>query len=147
AHQRRSSGTGHQPAHAVRTDGKARHRAMTKGGYLRGGLLLTGSSVIAAACAFVRNVIVARLISLEDFGIASTFSLTMTLIEMTGNLAIDRLIVQARDGGTPGLIATGHAFRVVRGAVATVVQFAVAAPIAALFGVPEVTWAFQVIAL
>lgn len=115
--------------------------------YLRGGLLLTGSSVVAAACAFVRNVIVARLISLEDYGIASTFALTLALIEMTSTLAIDRLIVQARDGGTPGLIATGHAFRIVRGAIATLVQFAVARPIAELFGVPEVAWAFQVISL
>lgn len=115
--------------------------------YLKGGVFLTAGSVISSACVFVRNVIITHLISLSDYGIASTFGLAMTLLEMASNLAIDRLIVQARDGHASHLIASGHAFQVMRGAIGALVLFLTAGLAARLFGVPHVTWAFQVIAL
>lgn len=110
-------------------------------------MLLTGSSIASAACSFARNIVIARLISVEDFGIAATFSMALALIEMASNLAIDRMVVQAPDGDAPRLIATAHAFQVLRGAIASLVLFLTAGPVAGIFGVPEVTWAFQVIAL
>ncbi len=120
---------------------------MARRSYLGGGLTLAVGSTVSALCAFVRNVIVARLISLEDYGIATTFAMTMALIEMASNFAVGRLIVQAKDGDTPKLVATAHAFQVVRGALSTLLLFAIAAPTARLFDVPQTVWAFRVIAL
>ena len=114
---------------------------------LRGGFVLTMGSLITAIASFARNIIIARLISVEDFGIAATLAMTMSLIEMASNLALDRLLVQAPDGDTPQMLATAHAFQVVRGVLATVVLFLLAGPIAALFGIPEIVWAFRVMAL
>ncbi|MFG0293268.1 MAG: oligosaccharide flippase family protein [Phycisphaerales bacterium JB050] len=115
--------------------------------YLKGGLLLSGGSVLSAGCSFARNIIIARLISVEDFGIAATFAMTMSLIEMASNLALDRMLVQAPDGGAPRMLATAHAFQVFRGVVSAVILFLLAAPVAALFDIPGVVWAFQLIAL
>lgn len=115
--------------------------------YLKGGLLLSGGSVLSAACSFARNIIIARLISVEDFGIAATFAMTMSLIEMASNLALDRLLVQAPDGDAPRMLAVAHAFQVVRGVLSAIALFLLAGPVAALFDIPEVVWAFQIIAL
>lgn len=115
--------------------------------HLKGGLLLTGGNVASAGCVFVRNVIVTHLISLENYGIASTFSLAMTLLEMASNLGIDRLIVQAKDGDSSHVVASGHAFQVVRGTIAGLLLFATAKLAADLFNVPQVTWAFRTMAL
>ncbi len=108
---------------------------------------MTGGGAVGALCAFARNIVVARLISVEDFGIASTFAITMALVEMSAGLGVDRLIVQAADGNNPKLQATIQGFNVVRGALVGLILFAIAGPIADLFGLPEVTWAFQWLAV
>jgi O-antigen/teichoic acid export membrane protein len=113
---------------------------------IKGTALLSLGGVVTAACGFARNIIVARLISVEDFGIASTFAMTMSLIEMASNLALDRMLVQAPDGDDERMLATAHAFQVFRGAIAAAVLFVAAGFVADLFDVPEVTWAFRVIA-
>lgn len=114
---------------------------------LRGGLVLAVGGLASAICSFARNILIARLISVEDFGIAATFAMTMSLIEMASNLALDRLIVQFPDGDDPRLIATAHAFQFARATIASLLLLAVAGPVASLFQVPQVTWAFRVIAI
>jgi O-antigen/teichoic acid export membrane protein len=119
---------------------------MIKKKRLFGGLLLTAGSVATALGSFLRNIIIARLISVEDFGIAATFALTVAMIEMCSNLAIDRLLVQAPDGEDEELQATAHSVQLAQGVVGAVVLLALAHPIAALFDIPDVVWAFQLLA-
>lgn len=115
--------------------------------HLKSGVLLSGGSIASALCSFGRNIIIARLISVENFGIAATLAMTMSLIEMASNLSLDRLIVQAPDGDAPRLQATAQAFQALRGFFGAVVLFALAGPAAALFDIPDVRWAFQTLAL
>lgn len=115
--------------------------------YLKGGLLLSGGSILSAACSFARNIVIARLISVEDFGIAATFAMTMSLIEMASNMALDRLLVQAPDGDSPRMLSTAHAFQFFRGVLSAVALFFLAGPVAKLFDIPDAIWAFQLIAL
>jgi O-antigen/teichoic acid export membrane protein len=114
---------------------------------LKGGAVLTGGNVVSAVASFARNLIVANFVSVGDFGIASTFAITLSLIEMTSNLAVDRIVVQATDGDSPEMIGTAHAFQVLRGAIGAVAMFALAYPIATIFQIPDLTWAFRVLAL
>jgi O-antigen/teichoic acid export membrane protein len=111
------------------------------------GLLLSGGNTAAALLGLVRNIIIARLISVEDFGIASTFAISMAMVEMASNMSLDRLVVQARDGEERHLLSTLHAMQVVRGIIGALVLFFIAGPLASLFGVPEVAWAYQVLAI
>lgn len=114
---------------------------------LKGGLLLSAGNIVSALGSFIRNIIIARLISVEDFGIAATFALTVAMIELCSNLAIDRMLIQAPDGEDEELQATAHSIQLVQGIAGALILFLIAAPVAGLFNIPEVTWAFQLLAL
>jgi len=109
-------------------------------------LLLAGNSFSAVA-SFVRNIIIARLISVEDFGIAMLFALTMSAIEMASNLAIDKIIIQDKEGNAESFQATGQAFQLIRGFIGGIILFFSAKYVALFFKVPEAIWAFQLLAL
>ena len=113
----------------------------------RGGLKLGFSQAFVQGCSFIRNVIVARLISPEDFGIAATFAMTFFLLEMISNLAADVLLVQAPDGDQPEFQKSAQALHAFRGTVNAAIIFVLAGPIANLFGVPQARWAFHCLAL
>lgn len=106
-----------------------------------------GGQVLGQGMSFIRNIIVARLISPEDFGIAATFVISIGLLERISDLAVDRLLVQAEDGDDPDFQATAHAFQVLRGIALSLLMFALAWPFSRLFGIPHALWAFQCIAL
>lgn len=114
---------------------------------IRGGLTLGAGQAGTQAMAFLRNVIVARLLTQADFGVAATFAITVSLFDMASNFAVDKLLVQSRQGGAATLQGVVHAFEAIRGLLAGLVLFAAAAPIAKLFDVPDATWAFQLLAL
>lgn len=117
-----------------------------RGAFIKGGALLSAGNMSATACSFIRNIIIARMLSVEDVGVAATFAMTTSLMEMASNMAIDRLIVQAPDGDDPKLQASAQLLQFVRGLLGGLVLLAIAAPVAALFGIPDATWAFMVLA-
>lgn len=114
---------------------------------LRGGLVLTLGNTGVAACSFIRNVVIARLIEPEDFGVAMTFSLAVTMIEMISNMAVDRFMIQAKDGNNRRLQASIQTLQLMLGVIGAVVLFALAGPIASIFNIPQHEWAFQLLAL
>src|SRR3990167_8974606 len=115
--------------------------------FLKGGVKLGANQVIVQACSFVRSVILARLISPENFGIAATLAITISLFEMVSNLSAELLLVQAEDGNEPRFQKTAQLLRAGRGLINASFIFALAGPVSRLFGVPESRWAFQCMAL
>src|SRR5581483_8242046 len=113
----------------------------------RGGLNLSLSQAFVQGCSFIRNVIVARIISPEDFGIAAVFGMTFLLLEMISNLAADVLLVQAPDGDEAEFQKSAQALHAFRGTMNAVIIFSLAGPISNLFGVPQARWAFRCLAL
>jgi O-antigen/teichoic acid export membrane protein len=114
---------------------------------MRAGLILTGSGVLASLLGFARNIIIARLISVENFGIAATFLMTASVLDLISNMSVDRLIVQARDGDDPKLISALQGIAMARGAMNAAILFLLAWPMAWLFGHPDIVWAYQLVAL
>lgn len=114
---------------------------------LKRALLLTTGNTMTSLMLMVRNILIARLISVENFGIASTFAITMALIEMMTQFGLQQMIVQDRKGNDEKVQAGMHAFQAFRGVLAGLVLFLIAAPYATFLGVPEVAWAYQLIAL
>ena len=110
-------------------------------------LLLTTGNIVNSAMLLIRNVVVARLISVEDFGIAATFAITMAFIEMMTQLGMDWMIVQDKDGDNPRFQASLQGFQAFRGIIAGLLMLAIAGPYAALLGVEDILWAYQLIAL
>lgn len=113
----------------------------------RGGVNIGLGQVFSQGCSFLRNVIVARLITPADFGIAATFAITLSIVEMVSNLAAEKLIIQSRHGDEEGFQATVQCVQFLRGIFSGVILFCVAGFAARLFGVPEATWAFQYLCL
>jgi O-antigen/teichoic acid export membrane protein len=62
-------------------------------------------------------------------------------------MAINRLIVQAKEGDQPSFQAVAHFMQFLLGLVTGVFLFLLAGPLAALFRVPEALWAFRTLAL
>ena len=114
---------------------------------LTGSAVLTSGQACGQALSLVRNIIVARLLSPEDVGIAATFWVVVSLLEMVSDLAADRLIIQAKNGDDPRLQATAQFWQFMRGVISAAMICLLAHPAVMLFGVPQAEWAFYWMAL
>jgi O-antigen/teichoic acid export membrane protein len=113
----------------------------------KSGLTVGTGQVVGQACAFARNVIVARLISPQNYGIAAFFAMTFNLVEMMSALGMENFLIQAKDGNEPGFQGTAHLLLALRGLINASCIFLLAGPISSLFGVPQARWAFRCLAL
>lgn len=113
---------------------------------LRSGLFLIGGSGAGFVLRFLRNVLVARLISVEDYGIASTFMVAVSFVDMSTNLNLGQLMIQDRRGDDPAFVAATKGVNVARGILLGLILFAFAEPIARLFSQPDLVWAYQILA-
>lgn len=116
------------------------------GMYSKALLVLSGNAG-SALLTLLRNLLVARLIAVEDYGIAATFAVVMALVEMITAFGLQQQIIQSKQGDDPRWQAALQGFQVARGVLTGVALFFAAGPIAGFLGVPEVTWAYQVMAL
>jgi O-antigen/teichoic acid export membrane protein len=113
----------------------------------RGGLKLGAGQLVTQGCGFLRSVILGRLISPTNFGIAATFAMTFWLLDMISNLAADTLLIQSQEGDNPTFENTAHLWQAGRGLINAVLLFLIAEPASRLFGDPQAKWAFQVLAV
>jgi O-antigen/teichoic acid export membrane protein len=113
----------------------------------KGGLKLGANQALTQACSFARNVIIARILSPSDYGIAALFAMTFSLLEMLSNLAQERLLIQADEGNEPAFQDTVHLLQAFRGCTNGLAIILLAGPVANLFGVPQAAWAFRYVAL
>lgn len=89
--------------------------------------------ILAEAAALGRSVLFAWLIGPDQLGQAMMLALVVRLVEMTSDLGIDRLILQARDGNTARLQSELQGVAVLRGLLGAVVLLALAPVLAAMF--------------
>lgn len=113
----------------------------------RSALLILSGNTLFFVLVLARNLVVARLVSVEDYGIAATFAISMAIVEMMSDLGFQQMIVQNKDGNDPALQSSLQGFQVVRAVLSCVVLYFLAHPIARFLHVPEVAWAFQMLAL
>lgn len=111
----------------------------------RSALVILSGNAFSAVMLLARNLLVARLISVENYGIAATFSLALAVIEMTSTFGLQQQLVQDKRGNDPAFQAALQGFQVLRGIINAVILFALAGPFASFMGVPQVTWAHQLI--
>ena len=110
-------------------------------------LLLLSGNAFGSLMLLARNLVVARLISVEDYGIAATFAISMAIVEMMTTLGLHQMIVQDSKGNDPELQAGLQGFHLLRAVLSGLMLFFLAGPIAQFMGIPEVTWAYQMLAL
>jgi len=110
-------------------------------------MALLGGNLGVALLKFARNILVARLLSVENFGIAATFAIVFGFIEMLAFLGLDRFLIQTRNANLERVQATLHSLQILRGVFVAGVLWVTAEPLAALMDVPQVAWAFRLMAL
>jgi O-antigen/teichoic acid export membrane protein len=114
---------------------------------VKGGMKLGSNQAFGQACSFARSVIFARLISPADFGVAATFAMTFSFLEMISNVAAETVLIQAKDGNEPAFQQTAQAVQFLRGLINALFIFSLAGMFSHLFGVPQAKSAFQLLAL
>lgn len=113
----------------------------------RTALLILSGNAFGSLMLLMRNLAIARLISVENYGIAATFAISMAVVEMASGLGLQQLIVQDKNGDDPALQAGLQGFNLLRSLASGVALFFLAAPIARFLGIPEIAWAYQLLAL
>lgn len=109
-------------------------------------LALLSGNALTSLLLFGRNLLIARLISVEDYGLAATFALSMAVVEMASGLGLQQLIVQNKDGDKEEFQAGLQMFQLVRAIISGVLLFLLAHPIARFLGVEHMAWAYQALA-
>ena len=113
----------------------------------KSGVLLVASGLLVNIMRLVSTAVIARVVSVEDYGIIATFALTIALAEMASAFALDRMIVQDRNGDDPRFVATLQTLQTVRGLLGAALVFLIAPYYARLLGVDDLVWPYQVLAL
>jgi O-antigen/teichoic acid export membrane protein len=115
--------------------------------FFEGLLLLTFGRTAGYVLSFVRNVILARMLTKADYGLAAVFAMTITLLELSGSMAFGLQIIQSKHGDAPRFQASAHSLQFIGGLFSALCITAMSVPIARLFGVPGAQWAFALLAL
>ncbi len=103
--------------------------------------------VIEKGSMFLRNLVLARMLTPADFGLGSTFVTTYLLFLMISSFSTNQYIVQSDSGDDPDLQNSVHTVELLRGIFSSLAIYFSAGLVASLFGVPDSKWAFQVLAL
>lgn len=109
-------------------------------------LIILSGNATASLLTLARNLLIARLISVEDYGIAATFAISVAIVEMLSALGLQLQIVQAKDGEDDRLQAGLQGFQMLRGIFSATVLFFAAEPIAVFLGIEHAAWAFKAMA-
>lgn len=114
---------------------------------IKGTFFLGAGRMMDRVLQLLRNIIVARLVSPEDFGIAALFVMTISFLEMFSNLAVDTLLIQSPHGEKSRFQQTSQLMTAVRGLGIALMLLLFAGPVARLFDIPAATWAFRLLAV
>jgi O-antigen/teichoic acid export membrane protein len=110
-------------------------------------VFLTSGQAAIFGLSFVRNVILARLLTKDDFGLAAAFTMTVMMLELAGKMAFGQQVVQAQDGDSDQFLGASHLFQFMAGTVSALLALVVSTPMARAFGVPGAGWAFALLGL
>lgn len=109
-------------------------------------VILSGNAA-SAILLLARNLILARMIPVADYGVAATFVLALAAVEMVTALGLQQQIVQSRQGDDPRYQNALQGFQLLRGVAAGLALFLLAEPLARFLGTTEAVYAYQMLAL
>lgn len=118
-----------------------------RGKSLKASVLLTAGEGVNYGASFIRNMILARLLTKADFGVAATFAMIIALLEFTAKTGVARFVVRDENGNNPNFISTAHLMQFSAGAISAAIILAAAWPLSLLFGIPGKAQAVMLLAL
>lgn len=114
---------------------------------LRGGSALVFGEVVVQLCGLLRNFLVARIISPDQFGIAVALAMSVSLVEMLSEFGAARFLTRLHGEDGNVWLPIAHGIAMIRGVGGALVLAAIAVPLAMLLQMRDEAWAFQLIAV
>lgn len=97
--------------------------------------------------AFIRNIIFARLLSPEDFGIAMTFGVVLLFVEYASNFGHENLMLRSEHGNRRSFQSTVHTTLIARGLLISAIIIFAAPYISQFFRLPDDLFDYAMLAL
>jgi O-antigen/teichoic acid export membrane protein len=113
----------------------------------RASVLLSAFDAVAFTCSFARNMILARMLTTTDFGIAATLAMIISLLEFASKTGVGQCVVQDKHGGDADFVASAHLFQFLVAIVSALIMVGAAAPLAQVLGIGQYAWAAVMLAL
>lgn len=104
---------------------------------LRGGSLLAGATVLERLTRLGRNMLLARVIAPDQFGLMALVLAVLALLEAVTEVGVAQAVIQNERGSSRDFLNVAWWFGILRGLVVAVVALPLAAPIASFYGEPE----------
>jgi len=117
------------------------------GKLFRSTLLLALGQAASYGLSFLRNMLLARLLTKADFGLAAVFGMTIAMLELAGRMSFGQQIIQAKDGDSEAFVASSHSFQFSLALAGALLMAGFSYPLACAFKVPHLTWAFALLAI
>ena len=114
---------------------------------LRGGAWQLASYAVQNVVRFGSNIVLARLLSPDDFGLAAFTTVVLVGLEQFSDVGVAPSIVQNKKGETEPFLRTAFTIQAVRGLVLTLIGLALAYPMARYTGHPIVAGLVAVVVL
>lgn len=102
--------------------------------FLRAGATLTAANTVQQGLGLVRNIVIARLLGPEEFGVVATFMILMTAFTMMSDLGVEKFLLRAPFAALDRTQNMLHSVVLVRGVLIGLAIVMLAEPFAGLFG-------------
>ena len=112
--------------------------------YLRGAAFTSASFIVAQALRLGANLILARLLFPEAFGMMALVTMVLTGLNLLSDTGVQQSIQQHARGDDRDFLNTAWTLNLVRGVALWLLACALAWPIATLYGVVELQWLIPV---
>lgn len=116
-------------------------------GLLKGALQLSSLVAIGAILRFGRNVLIARLLGVEEYGIVSTYLIILAFVEAMTTLSLGQFLIRDPEGDKPRVLAVVQLLVLVRSCAVALLIVVAAGPMSEFLGHPELVNAYRLLAL
>ena len=112
----------------------------------RGGIWVSSLRIIERVLGFARTLILARILSPEDFGLFGITLLALSTLQTFSVTGVDKALIQKK-GDIRSYLDTAWTIQALRGLLLGVILFAISPLVATFFNEPRATSLIQVVAL
>lgn len=113
----------------------------------RSAVVLIAGSVLGFLLGMAKSIVLARFLTVADYGIVGTFTAVLNLVQMSSSFNFQLLLVQHRSGDDIDFGSAVKGLTMARQILMAIVIVALGQPLADLMGQPDLAWAYRCLAL
>ncbi len=116
-------------------------------GVLRAAKWLAICQFVSLFLTFLKNMVLARLLSVEDMGVATLLAMFVSTVQQITAIGIPKFVVQYTAATKDTLLGTVHCYALVRGLCVAGVAVTISPWITSAFSIPQANFAFALLSL